>query len=411
MMTKRDPWVNMLRTTIAAFSAGLGGADAISVLPFTAALGLPDRFARRIARNMQLLLLEESNLARVVDPAAGSGGIEDLTEKLCRTAWALFQEIEAAGGAAAALSAGLIQQQVTATRANREKAVALRQDVLTGTSDFPDLAEVPVNVLVPSASALSTPAQASTPLPNPPPQGGREQKEFAPLPRLRLAEPYERLREASDRMLAATGARPKVFLANLGTPADFNTRANFAKNFFEAGGIEAPANEGFLSSPLPAGESIGGLRPPFLAPRTPMQSIGYAPKASGEGEPSSLQRHNPSPGPSPSAPDRPLPMGEVKSASGKERTNFPTLTAAFKASGAKLACLCSSDQVYEREAAEAAKALAAAGARHIYLAGRPREQAAPKAAGIGTFIFAGCDVLAALKSAHDILGIPTKSPS
>ena len=85
----------MLRTTIAAFSAGLGGADAITVLPFTAALGLPDRFARRIARNTQLMLLEESNLAKVADPAAGSGGIEDLTEKLCGAAWTLFQEIEA----------------------------------------------------------------------------------------------------------------------------------------------------------------------------------------------------------------------------------------------------------------------------------------------------------------------------
>ena len=103
MMTKRDPWVNMLRTTIAAFSAGLGGADAITVLPFTAALGLPDRFARRIARNAQLLLLEESNLARVADPAAGSGGIEALTEQLCGAAWTLFQEIESAGGAAEAL--------------------------------------------------------------------------------------------------------------------------------------------------------------------------------------------------------------------------------------------------------------------------------------------------------------------
>ena len=81
MMTQRDPYVNMLRTTIAAFAAGLGGADAITVLPFTAALGLPDRFARRIARNTQLMLLEESNLAKVSDPAAGSGGIEDLTDE------------------------------------------------------------------------------------------------------------------------------------------------------------------------------------------------------------------------------------------------------------------------------------------------------------------------------------------
>ena len=99
MMTRRDPHVNMLRTTIAAFSAGIGGADAVTVLPFTAALGLPDRFARRIARNSQLLLLEESNLAKVSDPAAGSGGFEALTEQLCTAAWALFQEIERAGGA------------------------------------------------------------------------------------------------------------------------------------------------------------------------------------------------------------------------------------------------------------------------------------------------------------------------
>ena len=103
MMTRRDPWVNLLRTTMAVFAAGLGGANSITVLPFTAALGLPDRFARRLARNTQLILLEESNLAKVADPAAGSGGIEDLTDKLCRAAWALFQEIEAAGGAAAAL--------------------------------------------------------------------------------------------------------------------------------------------------------------------------------------------------------------------------------------------------------------------------------------------------------------------
>ena len=86
MMTKRDPYVNMLRTTIAVAAAGLGGADAIAALPFTLAVGLPDRFARRIARNTQLILLEESNLASVADPAAGSGAIEDLTEQALRRA-------------------------------------------------------------------------------------------------------------------------------------------------------------------------------------------------------------------------------------------------------------------------------------------------------------------------------------
>ena len=106
MTTRRDPWVNMLRTTVAAFSAGIGGADAITVLPFTAALGLPDAFARRIARNTQLILLDESNLARVADPAAGAGGFEALTDALCEKAWALFQEIEREGGILESLTGG-----------------------------------------------------------------------------------------------------------------------------------------------------------------------------------------------------------------------------------------------------------------------------------------------------------------
>ncbi len=312
MMTKRDPFVNMLRTTIAAFSAGLGGADAVTVLPFTAALGLPDRFARRIARNTQLLLLEESNLAKVADPAAGAGGIEDLTEKLSAAAWKLFQEIEAVGGAPAALEAGLIQTKVAAVRAEREAAVARRKDVLTGTSDYPHLAETPVNVLdvKPQAPASAPPFAIS----------------FPPLPRIRLAERFERLRDTSDRIREATGTGPKIFLANLGAVADFTARATFARNFFEAGGIEAVTNDGFKS--------------------------------------------------------------------------HDDMVAAFKSSGAKLACLCSSDEVYAREAADAAKALTAAGARQVVLAGRPKEQETLKAAGVEAFIFAGCDALAALQALY-----------
>jgi methylmalonyl-CoA mutase len=116
MTTRRDPWVNMLRGTIAAFSAGLGGADSVTALPFTAALGLPDAFARRIARNTQLILLEESNLWRVADPAAGSGGFEALTEALCKKAWALFQELEREGGIVASLQAGALQARIAAVR-------------------------------------------------------------------------------------------------------------------------------------------------------------------------------------------------------------------------------------------------------------------------------------------------------
>ena len=319
MMTRRDPWVNMLRTTIAAFSAGIGGADAVSVLPFTSALGLPDRFARRVARNAQLLLLEESNVARVADPAAGSGGIEDLTEKLCRAAWALFQEIEAAGGAPTALERGLIQDKVAKVRAEHEAATAHRKDVLTGTSDFPNLSEAPVQVLDARPVLIGPPVAIV---------------KYPAIKAIRLAEPFEHLRDASDRMLAKTGARPKVFLADLGSLAEFTARASFAKTFFEAGGIEAMANDGFES------------------------------------------------------------RDEV--------------IAAFKASGAKLACLCSSDAVYAQEAADAAKALAQAGATHIYLAGRPKDAEALKAAGVGTFIFAGCDALATLNAAHGILDPESK---
>ena len=163
----------MLRSTIAVVAAGLGGADAITVLPFTAALGLPDGFARRIARNTQLILLEESNLAKVSDPAAGSGGIEDLTEQLCAAAWTLFQEIESAGGAAAALEQSLIQDKVAATRAEREKNVARRSDALTGTSEFPDIHE-----------AAGARARRRTRI-----RAARETQppSFAALPRIRLA--------------------------------------------------------------------------------------------------------------------------------------------------------------------------------------------------------------------------------
>ena len=233
MMTKRDPWVNLLRTTVAAFAAGTGGANAVTVLPFTAALGLADAFARRLARNTQLVLLDEANLAKVADPAAGSGALEDLTQKLCCAAWQLFQEIETLGGIATALEGGALQQKIGEVRAKRERALATRRDVLTGTSEFPDLAEVPVSVLD------VAPAEAAS--------AGIRKLRFEPLPSLRLSEPYERLRDRSDRLLQQTGSRPKVFLANLGPLAAFTARARWAKNLFAAGGIEAVTNDGFAA--------------------------------------------------------------------------------------------------------------------------------------------------------------------
>ena len=221
MMTKYDPWVNILRTTMGVFAAGVGGADAVTVLPFTLALGLPDDFARRIARNTQLILIHESKLAKVADPAAGAGSFEALTDELCARAWSLLQTFEAQGGMIASLQAGVPQREIAAAAAARREAIARGTLAITGTSAFPLLGEAPVNVLEP------TPAGASES-----PAAG----DCLPLPSRRDAEPYEILRAASDEQFRKTGERPKIFLANLGTAARLRGGCGFRREFFRGGG-------------------------------------------------------------------------------------------------------------------------------------------------------------------------------
>ena len=354
MLTRRDPWVNLLRNTVAVFAAGVGGADAVAALPFTQALGLPDAFARRLARNTQLILIEESNTHRVADPAAGSGSFEDLTEQMAGKAWDLFRDIERQGGMAEALAAGTVQHWIAATRAERMKRIATRREALTGTSEFPLLSEAPVAVL----EAVPPPKEAFTRTLSLPPAGGgrqfdalvtaaREGARLAdmgavsvasggisadPLPSARLAEPFERLRDGADAQFLRTGERPRIFLADLGPVAAFTARATFAKALFEAGGIEAPLNEGFATAEAAAD--------------------------------------------------------------------------AFKESGARLACLCSSDALYESLAEDAARALKRAGCERLYLAGRPGErETALRAAGVDGFVFSGCDALATLEEVHRSLGL------
>jgi methylmalonyl-CoA mutase len=254
MTTRRDPWVNLLRTTVAAFSAGIGGADRIAVLPFTSALGLPDSFAQRLARNTQHILLDESNLWRVMDPTAGAGGFEALTDGLCDKAWTLFQEIEREGGLVESLLAGGIQGRIAAIRAERERAVATRKDPITGTSEFPNIHEADVAVLLPSPLLPAESRESdgiggrtASPEGGTDTAGGRREPVARPLPSLLISEPFESLRDAADAHFARTGERPKVFLANLGPIAAFTGRATFARNFFEAAGIEAITNDGFES--------------------------------------------------------------------------------------------------------------------------------------------------------------------
>lgn len=312
MMTKRDPWVNMLRTTIATSAAAMGGADAITVLPFTWALGKPDAFARRIARNTQIVLQEESHLGRVDDPAGGSWYVESLTADLAKAAWALFQEIESEGGLGAALANGHVHDMIAATAAQRNKALSTGKLELTGTSAFPKLGSDGVNVEAWPAEKLSADLK-----------GAR----VKPLPMARLAEPFEALRDAADN--ARTPAR--VFLATLGSLAVHAARATWIRNFCAAGGIDCIGDE-------------------------PIHNSADA--------------------------------GKV-----------------FAESGASVAIIASSDDVYAELGEAAAGALKAAGAKAVYLAGRQKDEAPLRAAGVDGFIFAGTDMIATLKDLHGKIGV------
>ncbi|MFF2324582.1 MULTISPECIES: methylmalonyl-CoA mutase small subunit [unclassified Streptomyces] len=306
MMTRRDPWVNMLRTTLACLGAGVGGADSVTVLPFDHALGLPDAFARRIARNTSTILLEESHLARVIDPAGGSWYVERLTAELADSAWEFFQEIERAGGQATALRSGMVGERLAATWAARTKNLARRKEPVTGVSEFPQLAEQPVE-------RAAAPAEESATV-----SGG--------LPRVRRDEAFEVLRARSDAHLAVTGQRPRVFLAALGPATAHTARASFASNLFQAGGIE------------PVHDPVS--------------------------------------------------------------VDAATAADAFRASGARVACLCSSDTLYAEQAGAVAEALGTAGAERVFLAGRPGEYT-----GVDEYVFAGCDVVAVLSSVLDRMGV------
>jgi methylmalonyl-CoA mutase len=297
MMTTRDPWVNILRTTVACFAAAVGGADAVTVRPFDAAIGQSDSFACRIARNTQAILLDESNLARVADPGGGSWFVEHLTDAMASSAWEGFREVERAGGIVAALDSGMVRDQLAATWDERAGDIARRKDPITGVSEFPDIAETAVD--------------------RPPGLPPHE----SVVPRRRYAAGFEALRDRAD----AAATRPAVFLANIGPIAVHTARSTFAKNFFEAAGIATIGNDGF-ASPV-----------------------------------------------------------EVESA--------------FTASGASIACICSSDAVYDERADATALALRTAGATRVLLAGRRDTK------NVDETIYVGCDTLAVLERVLDaVLG-------
>ncbi|WP_041795514.1 methylmalonyl-CoA mutase subunit beta [Pararhodospirillum photometricum] len=360
MLTRRDPWVNMLRTTVAGFAGAVGGADTLTVTPFDAALGISTDFARRIARNVQILLMEESSVGRVVDPAGGSWYVETLTNQIAREAWTRFQGLEQAGGMVNALTEGTLARDIDATWTARRKAVGLRRDAVTGVNEFPNLNEAPVETeavdlaalraaaaprlaaaraTVPDVACADTAIKAAL-------KGttlgtlvaalsdGMAGRAVAIKPHV-VAEDFEALRDAADAWKADKGQYPQVFLVTLGPIADHTARATFARNLFEAGGIEA------------------------------------------------------------------VPGGVLET--------VEDAVAAWQASQAPVAALCATDALYAEQAEAVARALKAAGLSRLYLAGKPGEAAEAWAqAGIDQYIHVGCDVLATLRDLHAHLGLPVE---
>ena len=315
MLAKRDPWTNIIRTALACAGGALGGADSIIVLPFTFPLGKTDAFARRVARNIQIVCQEESNLGRVIDPAGGSWYVEKLTEDLAQKAWSLFQELEKQGGMAAALQSGFIQEKIASSAAAKAKAIATGRAELTGVSAFPLLGDDGVSVAPwPKAESEAVKAAVSV----------------TPLRMERLAEPFELLRDAADAHAAKTGQPYAVFLASLGAVVEHNVRSTWIKNYLAAGGIAAAMSDGYANSEAAA--------------------------------------------------------------------------AAFAASGLDAACICSSDPINALHAEATARALKAAGAKRVLMAGRPGErEAALKAAGVDQFLYTGQDAIVVLTGLQETL--------
>ncbi len=367
-LTVRDPWTNMLRVSVESFAAAVGGADAITTLPFDSAIGPSDLLGRRLATNTQTILREESHLGKVADPAGGSWYLERLTADLAEAAWAAFQRIEADGGMRARLceANGLAAELAHALAARRE-AIATGRDPVTGVSSYPNLSESPVirehpdvtRLRCDAAARLATHRSASDPETELDRvaslarrgEGGGEvfaasveaaaagatfaqlaealvsgagPSRIVPLPVEREGWMFERLREASDAHLATHGRRPQVFLAALGPVSVHRARSAFAAALFHAGGFETVGGDGFPDAAEAA--------------------------------------------------------------------------AACASSGARIAVICSSDAIYAEAVPALAPALRSAGARTVVLAGRPDGRESEwRAVGVDRLIWAGCDMHAVLR--------------
>lgn len=300
-MTARDPWVNMLRGATETFSAAVGGADSVSNIPFDRVVREPDAFSRRIARNTQVVLHSEANLAKVIDPAGGSWYVESLTDKVARRAWEIMQGVEEAGGMAKALNLGGPQGMIGATAAKRIENLNTRRSVLIGTNIYANLEEKHlepgktdpeerrgarakaveewrtggetgehqevlarlarllgsgtdgvVGAAVDAAGSGATIGELTRVIVG----DDRGEVSAQRLPVSRAAQPFEALRDLTDGMAASADGRPRVFLANMGPIPQHKARADFTTGFFEVAGFEVVGNNGFETPEEAAGAAI-----------------------------------------------------------------------------------------------------------------------------------------------------------
>lgn len=346
MLTKKDPWVNMLRSTTASFAGAMGGVQSIRLGTFDSLLQPPSALGRRVNRNTQVILQEESHLGVVMDPTGGSWFIESLTDELGLKAWGEFQKIEAASGMAGYLTSGRVQTEVAESWQLRAKDISKRKIPITGVSEFADPEERPVGTAQAQAD-VKTPAPAVTTF-----EGGFEAAIDASVQGANLstlvhglmqgapckitclavhrdAEGFEALRYASDAYRVRTGSWPRIFTVTLGSAAQHTARAMWAKNFFAAAGIETVTAEGATD-----------------------------------------------------------------------------LAEALNASGTGIALICGPDELYAEQGAATATALKTAGAAGIYMAGKAGPNRSElEAAGVQSFIHLGCNVLEILQGALATLGV------
>ena len=357
VLTHRDPYVNILRNTVAMFAANIGGANVVTSVPFDSLLRLPNEFSRRVARNTQLVIQEEAHLHRVIDPGGGSWFLDSLTDQLASEAWKIFQEIEKLGGMTAVLLSGWVADQIDSAHAPRATDIAKRKEGITGVSEFPDVAEATLEIVPLDVSALQQAAvdrtkslrkelgsakttstgDSKTAAAIEAATKGASIGQIARLSGFHVsgvevkaiearsfAQPFEELRDAVDAWEKQHGKRPAVFLINMGPVAHHTARAGYAKNFFEAGGFKIFSNDGFKDADSAA--------------------------------------------------------------------------KAFDDSGAATAVICSSDKLYQEIVPEVAPRLKQAGARSVILAGNPgANEDEWRSAGVDHFIYIKCNVLETLQ--------------